>query len=80
MYSNKLKLKKIHDNNSSGCILQTHKKMYCGNVSSLGCEFNLKLKLGSSHHGSAETNPSRNPEVLGLIPGLAQQVKDLALP
>ena len=45
-----------------------------------GCEFNLKLKLGSSHHGSAETNPSRNPEVLGLIPGLAQQVKDLALP
>ena len=24
-------------------------------------------------------NPTRNPEVVGLIPGLAQWVKDLAL-
>ena len=30
----------------------------------------------SSCHGAAETNPTRNPEVAGLIPGLAQWVKD----
>ena len=33
----------------------------------------------SSCHGTAETNPIRNHEVVGLIPGLAQWVKDLAL-
>ena len=33
----------------------------------------------SSHRGAAETNPTRNHEVVGLIPGLAQWVKDLAL-
>ena len=26
------------------------------------------------------TNPTRNDEVMGLIPGLAQWVKDLGLP
>ena len=30
-------------------------------------------------HGSAETNPTRNHEVVASIPGLAQWVKDLAL-
>ena len=34
----------------------------------------------SSHHGAAETNPIRNHEVAGLIPGLIQWVKDLVLP
>ena len=38
-----------------------------------------KVKLGSSHHGAAETNPTRNHEVVGLIPGLNQWLKDLAL-
>ena len=36
--------------------------------------------LGTSHHGAVETNPTRNDEVEGLVPGLAQWVKDLALP
>ena len=35
---------------------------------------------GSSLCGAVETNPSRNHEVVGLIPGLAPWIKDLALP
>ena len=34
----------------------------------------------SSCHGIAEMNLTRNYEVVDLIPGLAQWVKDLALP
>ena len=33
----------------------------------------------SSRRGAAETNPTRNHEVVGLIPDLAQWVKDPAL-
>ena len=41
----------------------------------------IKLELGwSSHHGTAEMNPTSNHEVEGLIPGLPQWVKDPALP
>ena len=37
-------------------------------------------RIGSSHHGAEEMNLTRNHEVAGLIPGLAQWVKDPALP
>ena len=36
--------------------------------------------IGSSHLGKAETNLTGNCEDSGLIPGLAQWIKDLALP
>jgi len=42
---------------------------------------NVHLKIhaqGSSHSGTAETNPTKNPEE-GSIPDLAQWVNDLAL-
>ena len=41
---------------------------------------NREEKKGSSRCGAAEMNPTRNHEVVGLIPGLTQWLKDLMLP
>ena len=38
------------------------------------------MQSRSSHHGVAETNTTSNHEAVGLIPDLAQRVKDPALP
>ena len=40
----------------------------------------LKRFFRSSRHGTAETNLTRKHKVVGLMPGLAQWVKDLGLP
>ena len=40
----------------------------------------LKCNEISSSPRAVEMNPTRNHEVAGLIPGLTQWIKDLALP
>ena len=40
----------------------------------------IKIQWSSSHHGTVEMNLTRNHEVVGLMPGLTQWVKDPALP
>jgi len=39
-----------------------------------------KTKIGTPIMAQWLMNPTKNHEVVGLIPGLAQRVKDLALP
>ena len=45
------------------------------------CTFPLKKKnSGSSHRGATKTNPTRNHEFAGSIPGLTRWIKDPVLP
>ena len=49
-------------------------------ASSIPCTAQWVKESGSSCCAAAETNPTRNHEVAGLIPSLTQWVKDPALP
>ena len=55
-----------------------HKFSIYKNAVSLKC--NKMSTMWRSRRGAAETNPTRNHKVAGLIPGLPQWVEDPALP
>ena len=59
----------------TGCL---QRKLYKGSTEEV--EEDQKTSFRSSCCGAAETNPTSNHEVLLSSPGLAQWVKDLALP
>ena len=63
----------------SFCSWEDHGLSRVFSVGRKNCSLKWK-DCGSSHLGTAETNPTRNRGVAGSIPGLFQWVKDLALP
>ena len=38
-----------------------------------------RIAIWSAHHGAVKSNLTRNHEIAGWVPGLAQWVKDLVL-
>ena len=70
--------KKLRDNCSSRRIGEFHAEMVILGNCSKG--ISKKIATGSSHHGAVEKNLTRNHEDVGSIPGIAQWVKDPALP
>ena len=51
----------------------SQRKHHSGSMES---SHDIEVHSESSHPGSAETNPTRNHELAGLIPGLTQWIKD----
>ena len=62
-------------------ISRLHSTVFSWERTSLSQELSSQdLLLGSSHCGAVETNSTKIHKDVGLIPGLDQWVKDLALP
>ena len=72
-----------HSSNPSCCSDNAVSLIHCATRELLKNIFKLKINLKnkkrSSRHGTGETNPTRNHEVVGSIPGLPRWVKDPVL-
>ena len=68
----------VSANGSTGAVLSLH--LFSASQLHLDEQGKISETLWSSCCGAAETNMTRNHEVAGLIPGLALQVEDPALP
>ena len=61
-------------------LKKSFKAKFRGCIPKVAKQRNKQKERWRSHRGAAETNPTRNHEVAGLIPSLTQWVKDPALP